>query len=85
MAEVRPFPSHRRAGAVRRLAGQMLNYNQGSGEKLLQARLRKHAANLDAKGIAPELVAEDVERFHGAVRAEIWALVMRPRNGGGAA
>ncbi len=85
MATMLPFPSHRRVGAVRRLARQMLDYNETSSEKLLQSRLKKHAACLSGKGVDPALVAEDVERFHGAVRAEVWALVMQPRNGGGAA
>lgn len=85
MALIQPFPSHRRVGAVRRLARQMLDYNEASAEKLLQSRLKKHAVCLASKGVDPALVAEDVERFHGAVRAEVWSLVMRPRNGGGAA
>jgi hypothetical protein len=85
MAIVQPFPSNRRVGAVRRLAAQMLAYCEPSAEKLLQSRLRKHAECLAAKGVDPELVAEDVQRFHAAVRTEIWSIVMRPRNGGGAA
>lgn len=85
MAMIQPFPSHRRVGAVRRLARQMLDYSEASAERLLQSRLRKHEACLAAKGIDPTLVSEDVERFRGAVRGEIWAIVMRPQNGGGAA
>ncbi|HEY8578639.1 MAG TPA: DUF6074 family protein [Beijerinckiaceae bacterium] len=82
MATTLPFPADRRAGAVRRLAAQILNYNRDGGEKLLQARLRKHAACLAGKGIDPELIAEDVRRFEGAVRARLWEIMLRD---GGAA
>lgn len=76
MAEIRPFPAHQRVAMIRRLAAQMASYNSASGEKLLAARLKKHAAGLIAKGVPEDVVRDDVASFHGAVRAELWRLVM---------
>lgn len=76
MAIVRPFPAHRRIAMVRRLADQILAMTQSSGEKLLQARLSRHAGTLAGKGIATEEIREDVARFEAAVRAELWRQVL---------
>lgn len=84
MAIVRPFPAHRRVAMIRRLADQILAMTQSSGEKLLKARLSRHATTLANKGIDPQEMREDCGRFEAAVRAELWRQVMRPHGGGSA-
>lgn len=76
MAVIRPFPAHRRVVMVRKLARQILATTQASGEKLLAARLSRHAGTLAGKGIGPEEIREDVARFEAAVRAELWRRVL---------
>ena len=79
MCEVRPFPSGRRVHAAAKLAQQMAGMKSAGAENLLRARLARHRASLEAKGVAPSLIIADLGAFEGAVRAALWRTTFEGR------
>jgi hypothetical protein len=78
MAELIPFPAKHRVAQVRKMAAQMAGTNREAAERLLAARLARHQANLEGKGIDSASAKGDALSFESAVRTELWRLIMRP-------
>jgi hypothetical protein len=85
MAEVVPFPRCRDRRYVRKQAAVMASYSHPAAEKFLQTQLDLQTRTMAKRGIAPELIAEQVRALECAIRAELWRIVMQPGQPGGAA
>jgi hypothetical protein len=83
MAIIVPFPAGRRVETVRKLAAQMAGLQGDSAENMLQMRLKRHQNTLTGKGIDPAVIRQDLASFEGAVRAELWRLILKPAPHGG--
>jgi Family of unknown function (DUF6074) len=70
-AEIFPFPAERRRAFVKRLASQISMNAPRAAENILRARLSRHADNLAAKGVSPDLIYSDLRRLESAVRSEL--------------
>ena len=82
MAQVLPFPLVRRRDLIRRQARFYADQAPRAAEKNLGHQLQVQADALLRKGVEPEAVQAQVEALQGAIRAEVWRLVLTP---GGAA
>ena len=58
--------------AAAKLAQQMAGMKSAGAENLLRARIARHRASLEAKGVAGTHIAADLAAFEGAVRAALW-------------
>ena len=72
MAQVLPFPLARRRDLVRRQASFYTDQRPYAAETNLARQLQVQADTLLRKGVAPEVVAAEVECLKGAIRAEVW-------------
>jgi hypothetical protein len=70
-AEILAFPSTRRRGYVQKLAAQMCVNSPLAAERILRARLARHAETLARKGIRARSISSDVYAIETAARAEI--------------
>ena len=82
MAQVLPFPLTRRRDLIRRQARFYADQAPRAAEKNLAHQLKVQGEALIRKGVEPEAVQAQVEALQGAIRAEVWRLVLTP---GGAA
>lgn len=76
-AEVVPYPSTRRVGLIRKLARLMARYSADAGDRTLAARLDVQRTALLRRGLPPNVVEREMRALELAVRAELWAVVMR--------
>jgi hypothetical protein len=77
-----PFPTVRRRAFVLKHAARMASLPHKTADKLLAAQLDVQRATMARRGIAPELVDEQMRALEIAVRSELWRMVLTP---GGAA
>ena len=82
MAQVLAFPLARRRDLIRRQASFYADQSPRAAETNLTRQLQVQADTLLRKGVSPEVVKAEVAALQGAIRAEVWRLVLAP---GGAA
>jgi ribosomal protein L32 len=75
-AQLLAFPARRRVHMIERLAAAMVERDKAKGENLLRSRLDRHCQTLARKGVAIDLIAADVVQMEGAVRAELWRIIL---------
>lgn len=76
---IMPFPLARRLDLVSALARQMLARSPADAEKHLAFELRRHRAILGRRQLADAVIDGQLLGLEGAVRAELWRLVMTSR------
>lgn len=74
MAEILPFPLHRRANLIRRQAAWFIEQPARAAEKNLQYLLRRQVDTLLSKGVQPDIARVEAEALAGAIRAEVWRM-----------
>jgi hypothetical protein len=77
------FPLARRSALIRRLAEQMLVRSPSEAEVHFAAQARRQGASLRRKGISETAIQKEVEAFTGAVRRELWRMMMEAPQPGG--
>jgi Family of unknown function (DUF6074) len=77
MAQIVPFPTVRRVGMIRNMARLLATYSADAAERTLHARLDATRDAMLRRGLDPEVVADEVRSLELAIRAELWAVVMR--------
>ncbi len=77
MSEIIPFPAARRVGVIRRTARLMASYRPDAAERTLRAQLDAIRAAMLRKGIASDKATRETRALELAIRAELWAVVMR--------
>lgn len=81
MAEIIPFPLNRRRDLVERQANRFLDLGPKSCETTLAHQLQVQREALLRKGVDPVDVEREVRGLEGAIRAEVWRLVLTPEVG----
>lgn len=81
MAEVIPFPLARRVDLVRRHADRVLELTPDAGERHLLRQVDVQRQALLRKGCAPDVVEAVCRDLEGAMRAEIWKIVLTGHGG----
>ncbi|WP_336810847.1 DUF6074 family protein [Bosea sp. MMO-172] len=76
-AVVFPFPAKRRRGDITGIVAHMLALDLADGEAFLAVLEREYADHLVGKLIQQHVIDDEVSSFRGAVRAEIWNVVLR--------
>jgi hypothetical protein len=74
-----PFPAAHRCGEIRKLAAQMMNFSAERAESYLRSQMRIKVETMRRRGIAEDETLRQGTSFESAVRAELWRLVMAPR------
>jgi Family of unknown function (DUF6074) len=74
-----PFPAAHRCGEIRKLAAQMMNFSAERAESYLRSQMRIKVETMRRRGIAEGETLRQGTSFESAVRAELWRLVMAPR------
>lgn len=82
MAVVLAFPLSRRVRLIRRLANRISDMSARGAEQTLFCQMQIQRDALLSKGVAPATVDQQVRSLEGAIRAELWRIVLLP---GGAA
>jgi hypothetical protein len=82
MAEILAFPLARRRALIRKQAAWFGEQTARGAERNLGRQLEVQADALLRKGVDPDQVAREIAALEGAIRAEVWRLVLTP---GGAA
>ncbi len=77
-SQVLAFPLDRRCKLVRKLAEQVLARSPSEAEKHLTFELQRHKRILSRRQLAEEIIERQLRALEGAVRAEIWHVVMAP-------
>jgi len=77
-----PFPRTRNRPFVLKHAARMAKLPQKTAEKHLAHQLQVQAQTMTKRGIAPEIIEDEIRALESAIRAELWYVVML---GGGAA
>lgn len=75
-AIVIPFPASRRHCDIAPIAARMLTISHERAERYLADLTIEYADHLADKWIEPHLINAEIASFHGAVRAELWRLVL---------
>lgn len=78
MGIVVPFPRARDRSFVRRHASYISTLKADRAERYLAKQMQIQADTLARRGIAPEVVAEQVKALESAIRAELWRVVLTP-------
>jgi len=78
-ALVFPFPASRRHCDISPIAARMLAMPHERAEKYLADLTGKYAAHLEWKWIDADRIGTEIASFQGAVRAELWRLVLGGR------
>lgn len=74
-----PFPIARRRDLVEAVAAGMLKRAPAQAERHLEFSADRQAIVLRRRGIEQSVIDEQIAVFVSAVRAEVWRLVMAPR------
>ena len=80
-AVVVPFPIVRRRSFVRKHAARMASLPETTGEKHLAYQLRLQTETMLKRGIAPDIVEQEVRSLETAIRCELGRLVLTPEAG----
>ena len=81
MAELIPFPLARRVDLVQRQADRVLELAPDAGERHLLRQVDVQRQALLRKGCSPERVEAECRSLEGAMRAEMWKIVLTGRGG----
>lgn len=82
MADVIPFPLARRRPLIRKQADLFTRHAPRAAENVLCHALETQRAALLRKGCDDRAVDAEIQALEGAIRAEVWRIVLTP---GGAA
>ncbi len=75
--QVVPFPAVRRVGHISKLAHLLASYSPEGAQRALAARLNTQYAAMLRRGISPEAAECELRALERAIRARLWAVVMR--------
>jgi Family of unknown function (DUF6074) len=75
--QIIPFPSTHRVGHIRKMARLLASYRPDAAERTLAARLNAQYGAMLRRGIAPEIIERELRSLELAIRAQLWAIVMR--------
>jgi len=73
-----PFPLARRVGLIRRHALRYAESSQGAAENGLTTLLDQQRRVLLAKGIDAKVADDEIEALEGAIKAQVWRLILQP-------
>ena len=71
MATVIPFPIVRRRGFLLRIVARLAALQPGKAEKHLRQQLDVQAAAMARKGVAPDVIAQEMRFAEAFVRCEL--------------
>ncbi len=81
MARVFPFPLNRRVDLIRKQAEFYARSNPKAAENQLTHLLDVQRSALVRKGVDPVSADNEVDALEGAIRADVWRLVLTPERG----
>ena len=81
MAEVIPYPLARRVDLVRRQADRVLELDAAAGDRHILRQVDVQRQALLRKGCDPNAVEAQCQALEGAMRAEVWKIVLTGRGG----
>jgi hypothetical protein len=73
-----PFPADRRRAFIHKHAAIMARSSPAKADAHLRQQLQVQAETMRRKGIAEDVVADEVRRLEAAIKNELWTCVLLP-------